>query len=112
MISAILYRKDGRYTGFQARGHSGFAESGQDIVCAGASVLSIACVNSLESLLGVKTNPKVEEETGLLSFDLPSLDGETESGAQLLLGALGQGFSDLQEAYPGYVKFEIKERRK
>ena len=28
------------------------------------------------------------------------------------MGALGQGMSDLQESYPGYVHFEIKERRK
>ena len=111
MISAILYRKGGRYTGFRDRGHSGYAEHGQDIVCAAASVLEINCVNSLESLLGVRVSAEVEEETGLLSFDLPALEGETEKGAQLLMGALGQGFSDLQEAYPGFVKFEIKERR-
>ena len=112
MISAVLYRENGRYTGYRARGHSGYAEAGSDIVCAGVSALSISCVNSLESLLGVAVDPEVEEETGLLAFDLPPLSGETESGAQLLLGSLGQGLSDLQEAYPEYVKFEIKERRK
>ena len=112
MISAVLYRKDGRYTGYRASGHSGYAEAGSDIVCAGVSALSIACVNSLESLLGIETSPEVEEASGLLSFDLPALKGEQASGAQLLLGALGQGLSDLQDAYPGYLSFEIKEWRK
>ena len=111
MISAVLYRNGNRYTGFRASGHSGYAERGSDIVCAGVSCLSITCVNALESLLGVQTDPGMDEETGLLAFELPELSGERESGAQLLMAALGQGLSDLQDAYPGYVKYEIKERR-
>ena len=111
MISTILYRKDGRYTGFQGKGHSGYAEAGSDIVCAAVSILSVTCVNALESQLGIRVSAKVREEDGMLAFDLPRLEGEKASGAQLLMGALGQGLSDLQEAYPEYVKFDIKERR-
>ncbi len=109
MISAVLYRKDGRYTGFRAAGHSGYAEAGSDIVCAGVSVLGYTCVNSLESLLGIRVQATVREEDGLMEFDLP--EPEQSGGAQLLMGALGQGLSDLQDAYPGFVKFEIRERR-
>ncbi len=111
MISTVLYRKEGRFTGFRASGHSGYAEAGQDIVCAGVSVLGCTCVNALESLLGVRAEIAANED-GLLEFRLPPLEGERESGAQLLMGALKQGLSDLQEAYPGFVKLEIKERRK
>ena len=112
MISAILYRKGERYAGFRASGHSGYAEAGGDIVCAGVSAQSITCVNAMESLLGVSVLPEVEEETGLLAFELPPQEGEREFGTQLLMGALGQGLSDIQEAYPEYVTFEIKDRRK
>jgi len=112
MISAVLYRRDGRYTGYKASGHSGYAEAGSDIVCAGVSALSITCVNAMERLLGIETSPRVDEDSGLLSFELPPLEEKQESGAQLLMGALGQGLSDLQESYPGYLTFEIKERRK
>ena len=112
MISAVLYQAKGRYTGFLASGHSGYAEAGSDIVCAGVSALSITCVNAMENLLGIQVSPRVEERTGMLAFDLPELVGEQESGAQLLMGALGQGLRDMQETYPGYVKFQIKERRK
>ena len=111
MISAVLYRNSGRYTGFRASGHSGYAEMGSDIVCAGVSVLGITCVNALESLLGVRADVRLNRE-GLLGFDLPALEGDQAAGAQLLMGALGQGLSDLQGEYPEFVKFEIKERRK
>ncbi len=112
MITAVLYRKNGLYTGYRSEGHSGYAPSGSDIICAGLSMLETTCVNAMESLLDIRVSPRVEEETGLLSFDLPELEGEQASGAQLLMGTLGQGCSDLQEAYPGYVKFEMRERRK
>lgn len=112
MITAVLYRKNGLYTGYCSKGHSGYAPPGSDIICAGLSILETTCVNAMESLLDVRVSPKVEEETGLLSFELPALEGERSSGVQLLMGTLRQGCSDLQEAYPGYVKFEIRERRK
>ncbi len=111
MISAILYRKDGRYTGYRAEGHSGYAEAGSDIVCAGVSVLGTTCVNAMESRLGVRPSVRANRD-GLIAFELPPLTGEAEQGAQLLMGALEQGLSDLQEAYPGFVRVEIKERRK
>ena len=110
MISAVLFRKGGEFTGFRASGHSGYAEAGSDIVCAGVSVLGCTCVNALESLLGIRVLERANED-GLLDFELPSEEGKA-AGAQLLMAALGQGLSDLQEAYPEYVKFEIKERRK
>jgi len=111
MISAILYREGARFTGFRASGHSGYAEAGSDIVCAGVSILSCTCVNSLESLAGIR--PNVRENTdGLLDFTLPQADDEADQKAQLLMGALCQGLTDLQEEYPRFVKLEIKERRK
>ena len=67
-------------------------------------------MNALESLLGIRVLERANED-GLLDFELPSEEGKA-AGAQLLMAALGQGLSDLQEAYPEYVKFEIKERRK
>jgi hypothetical protein len=112
MIQSVLYREEGRYTGYSAAGHSGYAEAGSDIVCAGVSALSITCVNALESLLGVQVEPRVDEVSGLLSFLLPRVAEEKESGVQLLMGALGVGMQSLSEAYPDYVTFDIQDRRK
>ncbi len=110
MISAVLYCEEGRYTGFRAEGHSGYAEAGSDIVCAAVSILGCTCVNSLESLLGVQVLLKGNED-GLLDFELPDLPQAREEGAQLLMGALRQGLSDLQDGYPAYIRLQIKGRR-
>ena len=113
MTRAVLYKDaQGRFTGFSVKGHSGYAEEGSDIICAAISILTTTCVNALESLLGVRVHPRTDEASGLLRFTLPETEGKTAEGVQLLMGALGQGLKDLAESYPGYVTFEIEERRK
>ena len=53
MIQVTIFRdstEDGDvYTGVELLGHAGFAQSGQDIVCAAVSALIITTVNSLEN---------------------------------------------------------------
>ena len=111
MISATLYCMNGEWTGFRAEGHSGYAEEGSDIVCAAVSVLGCTCVNSLEKLLGITVVMR-ENEEGLLDFDLPEIQDEKHGSAQLLMGALHQGLSDIRESYPEYLKIKIEGRRK
>ena len=112
MISAVLYRGPAGYTGYEARGHSDWGEQGTDIVCAAVSILSTTCVNALESVCGVI--PEVTENgEGVLVFRLPKMTEEENGKAQILLGALRQGLSDLAAEYPKDVKLTIKnERRK
>ena len=40
MTRAVFYRRNGRLIGFDIKGHSGYAESGSDIVCAAVSTLT------------------------------------------------------------------------
>ena len=110
MISAVLFQRDGELTGFRTSGHSGYAEEGSDIVCAAVSVLATTCVNAMETLLGIRAEV-TENESGLLAFDLPPLGEEKRRGAQLLMGALAQGLRDVSEAYPQYVRLQMKIRR-
>ena len=41
---------DNEITGFDFSGHAGFAESGNDIVCAAVSALVFTTVNSIDQL--------------------------------------------------------------
>ena len=53
--------------GFRSEGHSGYAEEGEDIVCAGISVLVINTINSIEKLTDVIPKVSSDEETGMIS---------------------------------------------
>lgn len=107
MISAILYHGKDGYSMCRISGHSGQAEAGRDIVCAAVSILGCTCVNSLESVCGII--PEItENEDGMLEFRLPELHPEENAKAQILMGALKQGLTDLADAYPQHVTLRIQ----
>ena len=107
MISATLYRGKDGLTACRITGHSGQAEAGRDIVCAAVSILGCTCVNALESVCGII--PLVtENEEGLLAFQLPEITPEENAKAQILMGALKQGLTDLADAYPPNVTLTIQ----
>ena len=111
MIEAVFFRNGERFIGFQASGHSGYAEHGSDIVCAAVSVLGCTCVNSLESVCGMVPIITANDD-GLLAFTLPDPSGAGQAhDAQVLMRALHQGLTDIAGQYPQHVKVSIQERR-
>ena len=113
MIRAVLYREGKNLTGCRLKGHSDWAESGNDIICAGASILTCSCVNTLENVYGIipRMN-EVNEEEAILDFDLPEMTEAENEKAQALMSMLRQGLEDLSAEHPQNVTLSIKERRK
>ena len=57
MTKITIFRNhDGEYLGFDCLGHAGYADEGEDIVCAGISALVINTINSI-GLFTPKTFP-------------------------------------------------------
>ena len=111
MITATLYRGENGFTGCRVEGHSGWGNAGGDIICAAVSILGCTCVNALESVCGIEAVID-ENDDGILSFRLPEITAAENEKAQILMGALKQGLSDLAAEYPHNVTLSIKERRK
>ena len=99
MIRVTLHQKGGALTGFECRGHAGYAEAGRDVVCAAVSALTITCVNALETVAGVK--PLVRAAEGRMLLALPKGAGRD---AQVILLSLRQGLRDLQDQYPRHLR--------
>ena len=100
-----------RFTGFSVKGHSGYAEEGSDIVCAGISALVITTENALCQL--VKLSP-VERggEDGYVEVLLPDKMTDTQMhDAQLLLSTLHIGLENIAQAYPDYVRLTTRRVR-
>ena len=53
MITVRVTRREGQIMAFQIEGHSGYAESGPDIVCSAVSALSQGAVIGLERVVGL-----------------------------------------------------------
>ncbi len=100
MIRISLFQDpQNRIIGYECAGHSGYAEEGNDIVCAAVSALSIACCNSLTNIGG--QSPDIEEKDGYLRVSLPA-DSLTHD-VQIIFGVFKQGIIDIAEAYPKYL---------
>ena len=102
---------ESRIIGVTVKGHSGYAEEGSDIVCAGISALVITTENALCQLLKLSPAERGGED-GFLEVMLPA--GMTDSqmrDAQLLLSALHIGLENIAQVYPDYVRLTTRRVR-
>ena len=108
-MTTVVFRMEGdRITGFEARGHSGYAEAGADIVCA-AVTSAIRLVRLVEAtvndVLGLAASVKVREQDASISLHLPGgLSPTAESTCQSLLAGLMVYFSALHDEYPDNIE--------
>ncbi len=105
MIKAILYTKNKGLVGFEISGHAGFANIGEDIVCAAVSILATTTVNSLEVQLNHPPSYEVDEKVGYLKCCLPlNLTGDDYNKAQVILKTLEIGLLSIEQEYQDYIK--------
>ena len=74
MIKVTIYKTEWQeYAGFDMEGHAGYAEAGEDIVCAGVSALVINALNSIERFTDDETSCVSDEgHNGKQGFNLLS----------------------------------------
>ena len=93
---SIIKTRNGEYKGFNCIGHSGYAEAGEDIVCAAISVLVINTINSLDQLAGEKFKLVTNEEEGLIDCRFESNINEK---SRLLLDSMVLGLQEIKKQY-------------
>ena len=104
MTTVTFHSEGGRVTGFEVRGHSGYAPEGEDIVCAAvtSAVRLVEC--AVNDVLGLEAPVKVREKDASISLKLPNGLGQTnESTCQTLLVALMVHLVQLAEEYPDNI---------
>ena len=105
-MTTITFRNEGgRIIGFDSQGHSGYAEAGEDIVCA-AITSAIRLVDAtINDVLGLAASVKIRESDATISFRLPGSLGPTaESACQALLTGLMVYFAELHDEYPENIE--------
>lgn len=108
MTTVSFHMEGERIIGFEICGHSGYAEAGEDIVCASVSS-AVNLVNAtVNEVLGLAASVKVRE--GFVSFRLPGGLSETdEATCQNLLAGMMVYLSDLHQEYPSFVEVEAND---
>lgn len=104
MTVISFFERDGMTSGVRARGHSGYAESGRDIVCAAASALVQTAYLAIEDL-GAKVAFERDDDNAFFEFRVER-DARCDHDVQVILRALRVGVNDLRDGYPEYVRTE------
>ena len=108
----FLKRSDGALLGYRANGHSGYAESGADIVCAAISALTQTTLNGLKNVLKVPVMFDQDDDGAFIEAILtPEASEDQIRQAQLLLVTLLEGLQAIQREYPRNLRIIFKERR-
>ena len=98
MVRFKFVRSGKTNIGFVCSGHAGFAESGQDIVCAAVSSAAYMAANTITDIYGAKAETDVED--GYMSVILTEADAQSVN----LLSGLEAHIRALAKEYPRSIK--------
>ena len=101
-MTTVSFTLEGeRITGFTVRGHSGYADSGADVVCAAITSAVRLAECAVNDVLGLGAAVKVKEADASISLRLPGgLSQSNEETCQTLMAALMVYLAELHEEYP------------
>lgn len=99
MTTIRFYRGHGRLTGFSCQGHSGYAEAGEDIVCAAITSALRLAECTINDVLQAKAPVDVDGNTATITLTL----SEYSHGTQAVLEGLLLYLRELSKENPNHL---------
>lgn len=117
MTTITFYKADGYYYGFEEQGHTGYGESGQDILCSAISAMTMFIINAIEVSYQSSVDYDIDEKTTdirlIAKSALPKY--EKDEKKQFAISGLIQAYfyqlMDLTEEYYDYLDVKTIERK-
>ena len=103
MIRAEFCESNGLLNGFKISGHAGYAESGQDIVCAAVSSAVSLATNIITD--GFHADAEASDSDGAVTLTVNKPDERTQAVLTMLREQLGI----ILEEFPKTIKITISE---
>ena len=104
MTIAEFFRKNGELTGCKVKGHSGYAESGNDIVCASVSSAVMLTANLITEIFGYSAEISAVGDTVALKTDIPQ-----DENLQKLYKGLVMQLEEISAEFKGNLKVKFTE---
>lgn len=104
----INIKKKGKYIQtIEAVGHSGYAESGKDIVCSAVSTLMQSLILGFEKVLKITPEVEVDENIPIIKVQVDlDMDEDMMSHVQVLMKSTRLGLKDIADSYPKFIKIK------
>ncbi len=109
MTKVKFFRENNKFVGVHCEGHTGYADSGSDIVCAALSSIIQTAVLGLMQVAGIAVDYHIDEENGTLSASLPKvITSQKSHDADIILKTAYLGASDLYETFSDFIILEVE----
>ena len=116
MTKIVFFRSGGVFYGFEEQGHAGFAEAGDDVLCAALSSMTMFLINTIEVAYASSVDYEIDEgatriavraKAALPEFEADDYKRYAVSG--IMMGYYCQ-LSDMLEEYGDYLDVSVQDR--
>lgn len=101
----VTFTETGGKLSLRLEGHAGYAEAGQDIVCASASILAYTLASIVDAY-GYEVDPNISMESGDTIIECHCKDTVTFCKVADAYYYAKRGYALLAHNYPQYVRLE------
>ena len=115
MTKVVFFRSGGVFYGFEEQGHTGFAEEGNDILCAALSAMTMLIINTVEVAYASDVEYTIDEGATNIRVRSKAALGEFEADERKRYAVSGIFMSyyyqlnELLEEYYDYLDVEVKD---
>lgn len=113
MTKITFFRRNGSFYGFKENGHTGYGESGNDVLCAALSAMTMLILNTLEISYETDVDYTIDDSTTDVTVKVLSALPENEKDEKRRFAAEGliKGYfyqlNDLLEEYYDYLDVDV-----
>ena len=112
MTDIKIFKSNNQITSIECSGHTGYAETGQDILCSAISSVIQGCALGLLKVAEIQNlQIKKNDSEGYYKISIPKkISKEQQEKANVLLNTLHLCLEDFAKGYPKYIKMEVKQK--
>ena len=116
MTTVCFYKADGFYYGFEEQGHTGFGESGEDVLCAALSSMTMLIINAIEVTYDSRVDYSIDDKTTnirlIAKSALPKYEAD-ERKQYAISGLIQAYFYQLMDLIEDYYEYlDVREIEK
>ena len=102
MINLTILKSNDAITTIQAKGHSGYAVAGQDIVCSAVSTIMQTTLNGLLEVVKADVDYQIDEQIPFLRISVNKQDRQ----AKILMKSAYLALKQIAGDYKNYIKIK------
>ena len=115
MTKITFYKSNGVYYAFEENGHTGYGESGDDVLCAALSAMTMLIINAIEISYASEVEYIIDEKTTDIKVIARGAlkDFEEDEAKRFAVGGLIQAYyyqlNDMLEEYYEFLDVDVVE---